>query len=189
MEVLIVTIMLSVVSLAIYSTFANGIKIWQRVNAVSPDEDLDVFCEKLASDIRNAFLFKEIRFTGKPDTLQLATFVQSARLSNKAPGEVIYAFDQKLEAVSREAKDYSGVYNNERGVSSTPLKGVRSAVFSYYAYDPKEKEYFWQDEWAQEGLPLAVRVALQREGSDTESAVVRTFGIPVSAIDRQEAQQ
>ena len=42
-ELLIVTAMLAVISLAIYSTFSSGLKIWQRVSKPIPEEDLGIF--------------------------------------------------------------------------------------------------------------------------------------------------
>ena len=41
-ETLIVAAMVSVVALAIYSTFSSGVKIWQRLTKVLPDEDLNI---------------------------------------------------------------------------------------------------------------------------------------------------
>ena len=48
-ELLIVAAMLGVVSLAIYSTFNNGLKLWQKVNKPVAGEDADIFFEQRLS--------------------------------------------------------------------------------------------------------------------------------------------
>ena len=40
-ELFLVSVILSIISLAIYSTLNNGIKIWQKINIETPGEGLN----------------------------------------------------------------------------------------------------------------------------------------------------
>ena len=52
-ELVLVTAMLSVVGLAAYSAFSNGIRLWKRVNEEVIQEDINMFFVKISRDLRN----------------------------------------------------------------------------------------------------------------------------------------
>jgi len=179
-ELLIVSVMIPIVAFAIFSSFDNGIKIWQRINKEIPGEDLNIFFDKFAMELRNSFKFSGIKFSGKKNEVGFASIVNSQRTEMITIGEVIYSYDDKNRLLAREQKDYSHIYSNEKGAIRQLLKGVRSARFQYYFYDAQNKEYLWQDEWLKEGLPLSVRVELEIEQGNQINKFIRTVNIPVS---------
>src|SRR3989338_4885613 len=71
-ELLIVSALLAVVSLALFSVFNSGIKIWQRINQTSINEDLNIFLSKFARDLANGFSFSAINFSGDAERMQFA---------------------------------------------------------------------------------------------------------------------
>ncbi len=178
-EMLIVTAMLSVVSLAVYATFNNGIKIWQRINQEMPAEEVDIFFEKFTSDLRNSLKVSNISSSGKEDEFELPALVNSRRLGMTI-GKVRYRFDYAKGALTRQRMDYSDIYNGESGIEEILLRNVKSLKFQYYIYDSEKQEYLWQDEWIKQELPLALRIELELKNNDQTNKFIKTVSIPVS---------
>lgn len=178
-ELLIVTALLAVVSLAIYATFNNGIKIWQKINEEVSQEDLDIFFEELVLDLRNAFKFSGYDFLGKEKQLEFITLVDSPRMHKNTVGKVIYSYDPESKIISKSSLDYSQIYEDSGGMTQQLVRNVESLKFQYYFYDRGTKEYSWLDEWSRDGLPLAVRVGLNFGQASQSSEFVKTVSIPV----------
>lgn len=198
-EMLIVTAILSVVALAIYATLNNGIKIWQKVNRQLPEEDLNIFFDKFTLDIRNTFKFTGINFSGTIEKVEFPTLVNPVRdygesgkrydvsngvnspgLQKRTIGKVIYFYDDESKIISREQKDFSQVYSDEKGAIRESLRNVRALKFQYYLYDEQKKECLWQDEWSKEGLPLAVKMELEFDDGAEIKKFTKTVAIPTS---------
>lgn len=179
-ELLIVSALLAVVSLAIYATFNNGIKIWQRINTQLPQEDLDIFLEKFALDLRNTFKFSGFNFLGAKNRLEFITLVNSLRMHKYTVGKVIYFYDPESKIINRSSLDFSQIYQGSEGSIQQLAGNVGFLRFQYYFYDQGEKTYFWLDEWSKEGLPLAVRIELSFVDRGQISGLVKTISIPVS---------
>jgi prepilin-type N-terminal cleavage/methylation domain-containing protein len=180
-EMLLVTTMVAVISLAVYATFNSGIKIWQRVNKQIAEEDINIFFDKFASDLRNTFKFSGINFSGKEDEVEFATIVNSPRLHIQTVGMSLYSYDSRAKALKREQMDFSQLCNHEANPAQVLLKEVTALKFSYYFFDKDAKQYIWGKEWDRDGLPLAVRIELSVGPDEKEKAkkFVRTINIPV----------
>ena len=179
-ELLIVTAMLAVVSFAIYAIFSNGVKVWHKVNAPMPEEDVNILFDKFASDVRNCFKYTGIAFIGNGEGFECASLVFSPRLQKRTVGKIIYVFDSGENAITRETRDYSGVYTEERSVLIQMTKNIKSVRFYYYMYDAEKSEYLWLNEWLSEGLPLAVRMELECGDDNRTETFTKTVSIPVS---------
>lgn len=193
-EMLIVSAILSVVALAIYATLNNGIKIWQKVNRQLPEEDLNIFFDKFALDIRNTFKFTGISFSGTIEKVEFPTLVNpvrkgglsngvnSLRLQKRTVGKLIYAYEPQNRILNRYQVDFAGIYSGESNASpQQSLRNVRTLKFQYYLFDEQNKVYLWQDEYVhQEGLPLAVRVELEFDDGKETKKFTKTVGIPTN---------
>jgi len=179
-EMLIVTAILSVVALAIYATLNNGIKVWQRVNSQSPEEDLNIFFDKFSLDLRNSFKFTGINFIGTIEKVEFSTLVNSPRLQKRTVGKLIYVYEPQNQILNRYQVDFAGVYSGEAGLVQQSLKNVRALKFQYYLYDKQNKVYLWQDDWSKESLPLAVRVELEFDNGAEIKKFTKTIGIPIT---------
>ncbi len=179
-EMLIVTAILAVISLAIYATFNNGIKIWQRVNKPIPGEGANIFFDKFARDLRNTFKFTGLNFTGGQYRLEFVTLVNSPRLNNRTVGRVIYFYEPETKTLNRQQQDFSQIYNAEETAAQALLNNVKSLKFQYYLYNKEKKEYLWLDEWLRQDLPLAVRIELETNYGGHSDKFTKTVNIPVS---------
>ncbi len=180
-ELLIVTAMLSIISLAIYSTFNNGIKIWQRINRSLPEEGLGIFLDKFSLDLKNTYKFTGLEFSGDRNRLEFMTLVNSPGLQKRTVGQVIYSYDSQNKILNREQRDYSQIYNDREGLANKVLTDIKSLKFRYYFYDGQRKKYLWLDEWSQETLPLAVRIEFEVGKEIGTNKVTKTVSIPVSS--------
>lgn len=178
-EMLIVSVIISVISLAVYTTFSNGIKIWQKVNTNIQQGDVNIFFEKFSSDLRNTLIFRDIDFLGSAYQTEFPTMVNSTRLNNRTVGQVIYAYNSLSKTLTREERDYSHLYRDDEGLVRPLLENVRFMEFQYYFYDEEKEEYFWQYECA--SIPLAVKIELQFGENDQITRFIKTIGVPVAS--------
>ncbi|MFH0731467.1 MAG: type II secretion system protein GspJ [Candidatus Omnitrophota bacterium] len=178
MEMLIVTIILSVISTAIYSTLSSGLKIWHKLNKPVEEEDLVIFFERFSSDIKTSFKFTGIDFKGKSQGLEFAALVNSPALGKRSVGRITYSYDAYKNILNRQEADYSLAYQRKGSSSKQAIAKVKYLKFEYYFYDETAKKYNWAQDWRDEKLPLAVRIILELKNGATEEKLTRTVNIP-----------
>jgi prepilin-type N-terminal cleavage/methylation domain-containing protein len=176
-ELLVVTVMLSVVCLAIYSTFASGARIWQRVNRLSLNEDVNIFFDRFYGDAKNSIRFTGLRFRGASDVFELPTLTASSALGTTIPGLVVYTCAPGM--LLRSQSDYTQVYQSAVAPYRHGLGGLQSCNFTYYQYDEEQKIYVWVEEWTSNDLPLAIRIDLTLGTGDDAQRLVKTVNIPL----------
>ncbi len=186
-ETILTVAMFSVIALAIYSTFSQGVRLWQRLTQRTPSSELNMVFEKMSSDLRNSFGFSGINFVGGEDNITFATLIFSANKDKQKAlslGEVGYSFDAQTGSLNRQQRNYSQVYRNKSTHLRQMLNNVKFLSFRYYYYNPAQEEYVWKDNWqAREGeeersIPLAVRISLEFDENTKEEEVTRTITIP-----------
>ncbi|MDD5729622.1 MAG: prepilin-type N-terminal cleavage/methylation domain-containing protein [Candidatus Omnitrophica bacterium] len=179
-EMLIVIVMLSVVSLAVFATFNNGINVWRKVTVEPASEGINIFFERFSSDLRNTFKFKSISFVGREQVLEFPALVYSPWAQAKSIGKIAYEFDAAKGALTKRQYTYSDIYSQAGSVAeNVVLKDLSSAKFRYYFYDSAKREYLWSNEWPASDFPLAVAIELEFNRANGNNAFVRTVSIPV----------
>ncbi|MBN1913543.1 MAG: prepilin-type N-terminal cleavage/methylation domain-containing protein [Candidatus Omnitrophica bacterium] len=177
-EMLIVTVILSVISLAIYNTLNNGLKIWKRANQQFPHQDIYILFDKFSVDLSNAFSYQSIIFSGAEGSLEFATLVNSQELAKKTAGRVSYFYSNTLETLTRQQQDITQVYSNKDDPSPEIIKGIKSLRFQYFFFDTGTKRYIWDNSYSFPKLPLAVKLELELEEGDVLQRFTRTVNIP-----------
>jgi prepilin-type N-terminal cleavage/methylation domain-containing protein len=178
-EMLVVVSILSVISVAIYAALSNGIKIWQRINTILPEEGISIFMEKLTSDLKNAVKFQSLSFIGEEDNVEFVKIIQSHRLEKMTVGKTAYLLDNASGMLKRHEKDISHIYQEKDGVAYDMLAGVEGVNFWYYRYDKDNDDYIWEREWDRQGLPLAVRVEFIIGKENASEKFTKTISMPV----------
>lgn len=171
--------MLGIISLAIFSTFNNGFKVWQKINKPLVEEDIGVFFDKLSRDLTNCLNSSNIPFIGDQDNLEVPTQVSSLRLKINSVGRVVYAYDQQSGVLSRQSEDISQLYSHQEAEPAILLKNIEFFKFEYYYFDTQKQDYFWKKEWPGKGIPLAVRIGLSLNDASGNDKIIRTINIPV----------
>ena len=181
-EVIITAGLVAVVGLAVFSALNSGLKIWQRLNKTTIEEEVHIFFEKFASDIRNSFQYKGIDFVGDETRVAFAGVVATASEGlRRGPGEIIYKFYPDEGAVTVEKRSVSNIFKEKSGLIQKRLENVETLAFTYYFYDPLRKEYFWVENWREDTLPLAVRIdmIILRDGAPYKFR--KTLDIPMGS--------
>lgn len=179
-ELILVITLLSVVSLAMFAVFNNGIKIWQRINKQLPQEDIAIFLDKFNRDLRNSFEFEGIKFTGGRQEISFATLVSSRQLGCRTVGRVTYSYQPFEARLSRRQDDFSQAFSSQENEFSQPLNNIKSLKFQYYFYNQDAKEYLWLDDWGKDSLPLAVRIELETGDTGQIRKFTQTVGLPLA---------
>ncbi len=182
-EMLIVLVIFSIIGLVVFTSLSNGINIWQRLNIMSKQEDVNIFFERFISELRNTFEFNAIRFLGEKDKISFACLVPIRSIDKGqglSVGQVVYRYDKRTRSLIREDKNYSQIYSGGDGYETTLLDDVLSLKLSYYFFDDLAREYFWQEEWQAEDFPLAVRIELEFGNKRVKERAIRTVSLPVS---------
>ena len=158
-EVCLVAMMISITSLAIYSSFKAGTKIWQMVSSGNPQTDACIFLDKLSSDLRNCFIYSSIVPVGKKNELSFG-LMQEGRSDSQdfcGFGRVLYSYDAQNKLVFRSYKSFNQILQDSQpGSGSLMLKNISSLEFSYYY---KEGGGIWKENFI--GVfPCAVKVGI-----------------------------
>jgi prepilin-type N-terminal cleavage/methylation domain-containing protein len=182
-EILITSAILSLVGVAIYSTFANGLAIWKRANIINQGgNNLRLSLEKINSEIRNTYNFSQIPFEGGREFISFPALIQDEKDLHYRPGQISYIFDPGEGALFKEKRSYSQIYQDKPGKKKIAIEGLKDIVFSFCYFDSVSETYRWKDDWEaeeQDSLPKAVRIEFILEnGSGQKSEFIRTIVIP-----------
>lgn len=166
-EMIVVIVITASLGLAVYTTFAQGVRLWTRASKDRGDWKVDLFGEKMTENLRNAFRDPQWPLNGTRTELVFATlaFQGSGTLSKEAPAYFRYAFDPRAKAVVSEKHDFEDVLASRPTpkLSTSVLQGILAFELEYYSYDPKAKAYRWGSQWNKDCFPETVKITIQPE--------------------------
>ena len=189
-ELVLVTAILGVIGMAVYGTFANGISIWKKVTEDSVTEDINLFFEKISSDLRNSFKLTGIRFKGEKTKVSFPLKIRYSGDDDieNTIGQITYYIDKRKRALIRKEANYSEVYRKKSGSKRILFENISSLEFKYYVYDEKYKRYSWVTRWqerdetfgiqVEERLPLIIKIEVGIPGDKGEQKFVKTMVLP-----------
>ena len=115
-EVLLVSSLIAVLSLAVFRSFGNGLKLWARADHLNRDAEVGIFLDKMAEDLRSTVAISNIPFKGIsteiafPAVVMTQADVKSARSSEgfiDQIGAVRYRFDPSTHTIFRSQANYA----------------------------------------------------------------------------------
>jgi prepilin-type N-terminal cleavage/methylation domain-containing protein len=199
-ELLIVTAILSLIGLTLYSSFSSGIDIWKKINRELFVEDINIYFDKISYDLRNSFKFTGIEFYGTQDKISFPTIIKVRRDegTEEEIGWVQYSFNRNLKALNRKQANYSEMYLDKSGDEQKIVTDIESLRFQYYYYDPQYKHYAWKNTWQadesvfgieeKDVLPLAVRIEVKTKDGKDGKKFTKTVSLPASCCLSQAKQ-
>lgn len=158
-ELLIVTTIFSIVSIAVYATFSSGMNVWRRSKEINIEQERALLkIEKLGRELRQTFNFKDIDFYGSKDKLQIPAIVdfEVARIT--------YFFDADKKILFRSCDRLADILTakeKKEELESKPVVYLSNAdklSFSYFYFDMQKSAYLWKEDWEQNNPPLAVKL-------------------------------
>ena len=179
-ELLLVVSILAMISLALFNTMANGLKIWERSRKFVVQEDVAIFFDKFSQDLRNCFLYSKIPFVGKANRIRFATRVKSLKNLEgdhwaEKMGEVEYYFDLTKKNLYLRRASYGQALRGEFDTERSLIKAIESVRFSYYY--AQGNEIVLKDE-ADSLIPRAVGVEVQFWDGHTKQSLRKLINIP-----------
>ncbi len=180
-EALLVVSMLSLVSLALFHTFINGLKIWDRSRQFVVEEDVAIFFDKAGEDLRNAVTYSQIPFNGKESSVSFPSRVKILdpvrnRISLKI-GLVEYRFDTAKKIIVRRQADYGEALNASPGAERVLVRGVQAIKFSYYVLDGTQ----FVEEVKSEKLPAALSIEVEFKDRRGTRFMKKMINLPIDS--------
>lgn len=141
-EMVLVTSLIAVISLALFHSLVNGLKVWEISMVYNGEEDASIFFDKISQDLRNATDYSLIKFDGSEDKLSFATIVKTVD-SRATPqteyisqiGKVEYEFDKLHNTLLRRQGNYGQAISGEFDPARPLFEAVKFVKFSYYLID------------------------------------------------------
>jgi len=190
-ELLISITILSLVGIAVYSTFANGVNVWRRGNENKIYErKIRLSLEKIDRELRNTFKFSKILFEGTENSISFPGLIRSSL--DKTPAEVgriSYFLDESENIFCREEKTYPEIFQEGKGGVDRLITHVTTLIFSYCYLDNATGTYRWKDDWKkeeQDSIPQAVKIELVFEkNSGKPLKFTKTIFIPIGTGEQK----
>jgi len=186
-EVLLVTAIFASIGLAVFSCLSNGIKLWTKSQTLLAEQDLAVFLDRVALELRNSFLYSKIPFKGEEYDIVFPTVVMTVadRESSRAQegyvdqlGSVRYSFDAAEGVILREQANYSLATRGEFAAARVDVKGVKELRFRYYYPGSKEPRMSTSGDGQ---IPSGVDIEVRLLESGEEKVYRRYVPIPAGA--------
>ncbi len=189
-ELLITTSIISLLGIAVYSTFANGVIIWRRGNenrAYGRNTRLSL--EKIARNLRNTFKFSNIPFEGTENSISFPGRILTGENSQYELGRLSYFLDESENIFCREQKTYPETFQEGNGKVDKLISQVTTLNFSYCYFDNATGKFKWKDSWKkeeQDSIPQAVKIELIFEKDSGESSeFTKTIFIPIGTGEQK----
>jgi len=180
LELLIAVALTAVIALAIFGTWTQGIRVWERANqAQFEDREVRFVLETMAKELRNSFLFTGMAFSGTGKEVsfpQMIHITGLTEISQREIGRVSYSFNPDEQALIRHQ---IGWFQSQTPEAEEVVSGAKDLKITYYQFDREDETYQWKEEWNdEEKQPLGVRVELTREDKEEVKTWVKTVALP-----------
>ena len=184
-EILLVTSLIAILSLSIFTCFSNGLKLWDRSRREILTEDISIFFDHFSSDLHNTFIFSTIPLEGGENSFIFPTVVltKADEYGSRKDeefidqlGRVRYAFDFEKNAIVRQQANYSQGTRNDWGDVKIMAAGIKELKFKYYYSGSKEYQLHADNSAV---LPAGVEVDVRFMEGGEEKTLSRFISIPL----------
>lgn len=147
-EILLVTSLISGMSIAIYQSLNNGLKVWQKTKQMVVEEDVVIFLDKISYELRNTFLFSRFGHYGDEHQFAFPTIVRmlqsvdgdnSNQIYTDQIGQVEYFFDPLAKILYKRKANYALAVENLFFEDEVVLRNVENLKFTYIYFTEHEE--------------------------------------------------
>lgn len=183
MEMLLVTVLVSVTGLAVFQAFGNGIRLWERGIRLDREGNTAMGLDKLGQDLHAALLLSALPFKGTGMRLSFPAVVLAPADKNSSRaqeglagqiGAVEYRFEPGEAKIYRRQANYGQALKNQWGPDREVVAGVEELAFQYYF--PGDKGLGQSS--ADGKVPAGVMVEVHMRGDAPDHSLKRFFAIP-----------
>lgn len=166
-EMIVAVVMAASLGLVIYTTFAQGVRVWKRAAKDRGEWSMELWKEKMTGNLRNAFRDSRWPLKGTNEELYFSTLMHEGgkQWTKDPPVYFHYRFDSKAKAIKEYRYAFEDVLVPKPGMKtvSSVLEKILAFNLEYYDYDPKTKEYRWKSEWKKDCFPETVKITIEPE--------------------------
>ena len=168
-EVLVASLLCSILAFAIAGVMLSGFKLWHRVGdngGFNSQGILEV--ENMGRDLRQSLSCKEIPFKGN------VTDIEFAGIENGGLSKISYSYDGESNKLSRQSRFYSDILKDVQPPQPQfVLKNV-NVIFAYLV-NTTNSGFQWQESFNDiSAYPIAVNITIGSSGNK----IVKTVFIP-----------
>ena len=186
MEVLLTAILVSLVGLAVFQAFNNGVKLWARSKGLDHDLGMAMFLERLGDDLRSTTPITGIPFKGIGSKVSFPAIVWTPADRNGSRaheglvdqiGVVQYYYDYAEKKIFRRQANYGQALKKQWGEPQEAASDVEEFTVHYYFTGSRG---MLLKSIADEAVPAGVMVDLvYKDGTGGERRLRRFFPVPV----------
>ena len=169
-ELLVSLSIFSIISLAVYSSFAGGVGAWRRAQEFSSIyQTARLLLDDMARELKNAVMISGTDFVGAPQRLSFLTLRQSpyttGRPANHQIARVTYEVrrDQASSGYSLFRLEASDIKNSQedRGEPELMVGSISRLDFEYTYKNSTGEILPWKEIWqVSDAIPLGVKITL-----------------------------
>ncbi len=194
-ELLVSLAIFSVISLAVYSAFAAGIRAWRRAQEFSSVyQTARLLLDDMGQELKNAAAIPDTAFAGEAHRLSFVTLRQNRSATGRAPyprvTRVTYELRRdraspgytlfRLEAPDIKSSDSAG------GERALTVGSISRLDFQYTHRGSNGEILPWKDAWdARDQLPLGVKITLMVG----ETRFTKTVFIPHGFQEKEDKRK
>lgn len=185
-ELVVATVILTVMVVSISGAFNIGIKAWRRGSEGQDFQKVRIALLKLQKELKSSFFFSKAPFRGASSEIIFPLSVPEG--DTERIYIITYTMDENkdtgLKTLVREKRPFTENPQDEKEPVKEPVFSVRSIEFKY-AYELRDgsNRFEWQDSWlaeSQKNIPSAVKISFQLDNSD--EIYNKTIFIPQGAL-------
>ncbi len=185
-EILLVSVLISVIGITIFRCFANGLKLWSKAQRLNNEVQVAIFLDKIADDLRSTVNISGIEFKGTATEVSFPCIIRttadhkSSRASEEfinQIGRVQYIYDYSQHAILRKQANYSQALKGKWQINDVPIvSGIDSLEFHY---DVSTQKGFQFKNETREGLPLGLMIEVRFSDDNGQHQFKRYVLIPI----------
>jgi prepilin-type N-terminal cleavage/methylation domain-containing protein len=186
-ELLLTVSLISLISFTLYRALINGFGVWNRSQQMVVEEDISIFFDRLAKDLRNTFVFSKIPFEGTEYSIAFPTMINTSAdpYSGLAKDELVeqigrvrYYFDFIEDGLFKEEANYSQSQNYMYGKPRLLVSSIDRVQFRYY-YRTDHDEI--SSDSAFESMPAGIEVEVRFTDPKGSRIIKRYIDIPINS--------
>ncbi len=163
-EVLVAVTIFAILAGGLAGVFFSGIKIWQKLEEASIDDDLYIAMETFSSALRQNLKHKSFQAKCRPDGIDFVSNRQGK------VHKLSFYFKSAKKAFFMKSADYRSIFLlKDIAVKERNLTSVDKMSFLYLVLNEKGGTFSWRSQY--DGAPIAVRLSAQRDGRDFAKVV------------------
>jgi prepilin-type N-terminal cleavage/methylation domain-containing protein len=184
-EILLVSALFALISLAVFNSFSNGFKLWARGQHLIVEGDIAILLDKMAEDLRGVVTISDIPFIGSATQVSFPSVIWASSDQNGSRakeengsqiGAVQYSFDGAEKKIFRRQATYGQALKSQWSNPIEVASFIEDITLRYYFTADHGMSLKSQTD---QGIPMGIMIDVQFNVDGQMRHMRRFFPIPV----------